>query len=229
MLRERILSRRYGAGEMLPSEQELVNLFGVSRTTVRYAMAALESQGLIEKRQGVGTFVAPHPGTATPLHTSMSDVLTHIRQISDATTAKVVEFDYQRAPKHVCDRLKCAEDQLFQRAVRVRFLRKKPIIQVTSYVPAAIGERFGPNDLERKPLYAMMEEAGLHFASGEQRVTATLAGPTAASRLEIDVGAPLVRIDRFHFDGAGNPVVYVEILAVPQYFELRMTLGEGAI
>ena len=57
VLRERILSRRYGTGEMLPSEDELKRMFNVSRTTVRSALASLTLSGLIDKRQGIGTFV----------------------------------------------------------------------------------------------------------------------------------------------------------------------------
>src|SRR5262245_35412097 len=64
VLRDQILSGRFGAAELLPTEDDLTRLFGVSRITVRTALARLESSGLIRRRQGVGTFVkhrAPKP------------------------------------------------------------------------------------------------------------------------------------------------------------------------
>jgi GntR family transcriptional regulator len=226
VLRDRILSRRYAEGEMLPSEEELRKKFQVSRTTIRNALATLNSLGLIEKRQGVGTFVH-RLGTVTPLHTPMSDLITHIREITRATAVKVVEFDYVRAPRHVQDMFKSGDDDMFQRVVRVRLLKRKPIIHVTSYVPEAIGQRFGPADLEQKSLYLLLQDAGFRLCSGEQRVTATLAEPTVASRLDIDVGSPLLQIDRIHFSKDRVPVEHLEILAVPMFFELRMTLEEA--
>lgn len=54
---ERITSGRYGRGEKLPTEQELIAEFGVSRTVVREAIANLKAKGLVETQQGVGAFV----------------------------------------------------------------------------------------------------------------------------------------------------------------------------
>src|SRR6218665_1713108 len=57
-LREGIASGRWVAGDLLPSEAELVALFEVSRMTVNRALREVHQEGLIERLQGVGTFVA---------------------------------------------------------------------------------------------------------------------------------------------------------------------------
>ena len=57
-LRERIASGHWVAGDLLPSEAELVALFEVSRMTVNRALRELSQEGLVERLQGVGTFVA---------------------------------------------------------------------------------------------------------------------------------------------------------------------------
>ena len=75
----------------------------------------------------------------------------------------------------------------------------------------------------------LLREAGFRVHAGEQRVTAVLAEPTVASRLQIDVGSPLLQIERRHFTEAQEPVEYLETLAVPGEFELRMTLGEAEL
>src|SRR5215470_4771444 len=56
LLRERIMSGVFGAGSRLPTENELIRQYGVSRITVRQALSALAEEGLIERRQGKGTF-----------------------------------------------------------------------------------------------------------------------------------------------------------------------------
>ncbi|MFG1364147.1 FadR/GntR family transcriptional regulator [Xanthobacter versatilis] len=65
-LRQMILSGEFPPGAKLPSEAQLTQAHGVSRTVVREAVAALRSDGLVEARQGAGVFVLDH-ATTTPL------------------------------------------------------------------------------------------------------------------------------------------------------------------
>jgi GntR family transcriptional regulator len=60
-LQQLLASGEYQAGEALPSEESLAKQLGISRSTLREAMSFLEKDGLICRRQGVGTFVAPRP------------------------------------------------------------------------------------------------------------------------------------------------------------------------
>jgi GntR family transcriptional regulator, transcriptional repressor for pyruvate dehydrogenase complex len=60
-----IRSGRLPSGERLPTEQELIGQFKVSRTVIREAMASLRSEGLVVSRQGSGVFVADHSATST--------------------------------------------------------------------------------------------------------------------------------------------------------------------
>ncbi len=228
VLRDRILSRRYEAGEMLPSEDELARMFNVSRTTIRNALASLSVSGLIEKRQGVGTFVR-ESGTATPIRTSMSDMVTHIHEIGRSTSVQVVEFGYEKPPKHVQELFHAEDGDVFQRAIRVRRLKRRPILYITSYIPEAIGRHFDASEMEKKMIFDLLEEAGVRLKAGEQWVSATLAEPIVASRLAVEVGSPLLQIERIHFDQNNEPVEYLEICAVPRFFELRMRLGRETI
>jgi DNA-binding FadR family transcriptional regulator len=56
-LRKRISAGEYGVGEKLPTENQMTTIFGVSRTVVREAIAALAADGLVQSRQGAGVFV----------------------------------------------------------------------------------------------------------------------------------------------------------------------------
>jgi GntR family transcriptional regulator len=60
-LRQAIAGGTYQAGSQLPTEAEVVEMLGVSRTVVREALRALEEDGLVTRRQGVGTFVREQP------------------------------------------------------------------------------------------------------------------------------------------------------------------------
>jgi len=67
VLRERIQSDALKPGDKLPTEQQLVEEFGVSRTVIREAIAGLRADGLIEARHGVGVFVLEPPKKAATL------------------------------------------------------------------------------------------------------------------------------------------------------------------
>jgi DNA-binding GntR family transcriptional regulator len=63
VLRDRIRSRQLPTGSRMPSEKDLHDEFGLARETIRRALAVLRSEGLIEVRQGHGTYVAEAPRT----------------------------------------------------------------------------------------------------------------------------------------------------------------------
>ncbi len=95
-----------------------------------------------------------------------------------------------------------------QRAVRVRSHEGVPVMHLTSYVPAALGETFTAEDLNRIPLFQLLARAGAHLARGDQIVSATLADPAVASRLGVKVGAALIDLRRMMLDQQGRAVEY---------------------
>jgi GntR family transcriptional regulator len=162
-----------------------------------------------------------------PMRSPMSDIVSHIQEVGRTTTAQVIEFGYQRPPRRVQEIFNADDDDVFQHAVRIRRLKQRPILFVTSYLPEAIGRQFGAADLEKHLVFDLLKNAGIRLKSGEQWVSAVLAEPTVAARLAIEVGSPLLRMERIHFDQRKVPVEYVEILAVPRFFQLRMELRHG--
>jgi GntR family transcriptional regulator len=223
VLQDGIAERRYAPGEALPAEKELARLFGVSRVTIRAAMGTLDALKLVERRQGVGTFVRRLPGPE-PLTIPMSDLAARSREIVRTTTAHVVEFGFEPAPRHVRAHFHAGPDDLFQRAVRIRSMKHRPIMQVTTYIPELIGRQFGRDDLEGGSLYTILERFGITFASGEQLVTAAAADPVVAERLNVAIGSPLLKVVRVHFDTKGRPIQHFELLAPPASYQLRMPL-----
>lgn len=225
VLQDGIAEGRYAPGEALPGEEDLARLFNVSRVTIRAALETLDALGLIERRQGAGTFVREllRP---EPLTVPMMDLAARNREIVGTTRAHVVEYGFTPAPLHVRSHFQAQPDDLFQRAVRIRYMKKRPIMQVTTYIPEEIGRQFGPKDMEGGSLYAILQRFGITFGSGEQVVTAAAADPVVAERLNVAIGAPLLKVVRVHFDTMARPIQHFELLAPPATYELRMPLKE---
>jgi GntR family transcriptional regulator, transcriptional repressor for pyruvate dehydrogenase complex len=64
VLREQILNGAFAPGQKLPTEGQMTEIYGVSRTVIREAITSLAADGLVESRQGAGVFVLDHPAHA---------------------------------------------------------------------------------------------------------------------------------------------------------------------
>ena len=221
VLADGIATGRYATGELLPTEEQLGKLFSVSRITVRRAMASLQSAGLIERGAGRRTVVKP---LGKPLKMPMASVISNIAAYGAQTVAKVVEFGYGPAPAFLRERL-WEGDKPVQRAVRIRSQEGQPVMHLTSYVPETLGTTFSKAELDRIPMFKLLTRAGAHISAGEQIVSATLADPVVARRLEIKVGAALIDLRTMMVDQKGRAVEYVEMLAPPERLSLRFELG----
>ena len=221
VLADGIATGRYAAGELLPTEEQLTKLFSVSRITVRRAMASLQNAGLIERGAGRRTVVKP---LGKPLKMPMASVISNIAAYGAQTVAKVVEFGYGPAPAFLRERLWEGEKPV-QRAVRIRSQEGQPVMHLTSYVPETLGSTFSKAELDRIPMFKLLTRAGAHISAGEQIVSATLADPVVARRLEIKVGAALIDLRTMMVDQKGRAVEYVEMLAPPERLSLRFELG----
>ena len=221
VLADGIAAGRYAAGERLPTEEQLTKLFRVSRITVRRAMASLQNAGLIERGAGRRTVVKP---LGKPLKMPMASVISNIAAYGAQTVAKVVEFGYGPAPAFLRELLWEGTAPV-QRAVRIRSQDGQPVMHLTSYVPEALGSTFSKAELDRIPMFKLLTRAGAHISAGEQIVSATLADPVVARRLEVKVGAALIDLRTMMVDQKGRAVEYVEMLAPPERLSLRFELG----
>src|SRR6202453_1409261 len=134
-------------GYVLPSEQTLCEQFGVSRITVRSALADLAEQGYIERRQGVGSFVRDH-GRSEQSPTDRS-YLDGLRQAQFETQVDVVELQVRRPPAVVAEALGASGDLLH--IVRVRRQRRtgEPLMVTDAWLPAGVADPLTQTALRR--------------------------------------------------------------------------------
>lgn len=214
VLRERLAEERWEPGARLPNEQALCDEFGVSRITLRRAISDLESDGLVRREQGRGTFVlaAATPARALP----MTGLLADLHDTSRDTRVRVLEFGYRVPSATIRHALGLGPDDEAQRSLRVRSVGRVPVLLLLAHVPADIGRRFGRDDLARRPMFEVLLDAGVRFGRQSQQTTATLADPVRAARLAVAVGAPLLRVTRVLHDEAGRAVEHVDVWASPE-------------
>lgn len=223
VLRDRLLGGGFAVHEQLPPEPVLCEQFGVSRITLRRAVAELVADGLLERVQGRGTFVTER---VRAQHGRPAGYVEDVRQISADTTVKVLEFAELAAPPWVAARLGIPEGELAQRSVRLRLRGGLPAVLLTAWVPRRWPRAMTRADLGRRSLNELLAERGVQFGRVLQEIGAGLADPLQAQRLEVAVGSALLLVERLIHDQHGTPVEYVAMAMSPQ--RARMVIDTPA-
>ncbi len=223
VLRDRILNGASGFGAKLPTENELADLHGVSRVTVRRALGELARERLIERRRSSGTRVIYRPSPA-PVTADISGVLANLADMGRRTAVKLMSFDYVPAEGTVAQILGVAPDQLLQRSVRVRSVDGVPFSYLTTHVPESISVTFTKQELGSRPLLELLERAGVKVESARQRISAGLASPDVAKALDVRTGSPVLELVRVSFDQLGRGVEHLHALYRPDRYAFEIDL-----
>jgi GntR family transcriptional regulator len=211
-LRGRVATGEFVEGGLLPSESELAATHGVSRVTVRRALAELKRSGLVDSRQGFGWFVA-----GTPLRQSLRDLTTIERQILAAGRTpgrELVRFAFVPTPPHLAAVL--ATDTVLE-VGRIDRVDGRPFAAATVWVRSDLAAGLSPRALERAPL---SEQLGVELGGAVQTISAVAATAREAGSLGVPRGAPLLRVERTTSDAAGTPVLRSVALYNPLLAEL---------
>jgi GntR family transcriptional regulator len=194
-------------GDRLPSEDQLLTRFDVSRITVRRAIQNLIQRGMLEIRRGRGTYVlAPKISQdLTRLTGFVEDMAAHGRKAS----ARVVSQDVVAADSTVARQLHIAKGTYVMRIERVRLADSIPMSLDETYLPLGIGKRIVRNDLRMKPIFTLLEEEfGIPLAEAEYVLEAAAASMHVAKALVVKEGSPTFRIERTSYTKMGQPIDY---------------------
>lgn len=215
LLREKINSGSFAPGDRLPTESDLIVEYGVSRITVRQALQALADEGLIERRQGRGTFIAERRTRKRKFAgvTHLTGSLDELIEMGRETPVQLLEMNRVEADVHEAELLGLKKGEPVYRIKRLRLRDDQPYSLILNYLPAEIGARLTREELSHGVLLQLLEtKFGLHLTEARQQITAELADPYVAQLLKTRVGAPLLAIERTVYDQTGRPVEYVHTL-----------------
>jgi GntR family transcriptional regulator len=202
VLRQQITAGTFADG-VLPDERTLGSRFGASRNAVREALGLLRAEGLLTRRQGVGTIVAmPKHGHGLDRLAGLAESLTGT-VTNEVRAARVVA----RPPDAIAERLDLPEGGSAVYIERLRRLDGLPLSLDTTYLALDVGEGLLGCDLAGRDLFALIEETtGRRLGSAEVSVHAVNAGPDTAALLEIRLGAAVFAIERLTRFADGRPI-----------------------
>jgi GntR family transcriptional regulator len=215
------------AGQRLPSEPELAKQLGVSRATLREAMRSFETQGLIRRRQGSGTFVVGRiPAIASGLEVLESlDAIA--RRMGLAVSVSDLNIETILADEEEALALGVPAGANLTRVRRVIQADGRPVAYLVDVLPEDV--------LQTKDLPPDFNGSVLDFLLGRgdplttSRANVSAIGGTAevAKALEIQRGDVLLHFNSQLFDDAGRVVDYSLSYFIPGYFQFHIVRRVG--
>lgn len=223
-LREEITSGERAHGSRMPTEQEVAAAFGVSRITARRALDELANNHFVERRRRTGTHVI-FQSPAKPIEGSIDQALETLVSFGRTTRVRILEYGEVPARAPISDALHVPPGDPLLRVARVRSLADGPIGYLVSWVPMPFAGHISRKALGDTPMLSLIAQAGVEIAGGHQTISATLADGPLAAILDVDIGAPLLRVSRTLSDTKKRPIQHVLAHYRPDRYQIRLDLG----
>ncbi len=215
-------------GEKLPSEPKLAKILGVSRATLREAMRTFEGQGLIRRRQGVGTFVV---GPIQVIETGL-EVLESIETLAEkiGLDVKMGELEIQRieADEYYAKNLSVELATPLIRISRVINAENRPVAYLVDVLPESI---FSQEDLEAgftgSVLDRLIESKKIDLSISKTVIQAEAASSSIARALQIQRGDVLLFFKAHLYSTDGNIIDFSYSYFLPGYFRFQVVRRVG--
>lgn len=207
-------------GSRLENEVELADRLGVSRPTMRRAIAYLVERGMLVRKRGVGTQIV-HPKVRRPVElSSLHDDLTKAGQ---APRTEIRLLEVRAASDVVADALDLPEGGAVTWIERLRFADDQPLAIMHNAVPVDLLP-LRREDLEARGLYQLLRAAGLVPRMAHQTVGAKAATAAEARLLDEARGAPMLTMTRTAWDATGRAVEYGSHVYPASRYSMELTL-----
>jgi GntR family transcriptional regulator len=219
-LLDQIIDGSLKAGDMLPSETQLLTQYNASRITIRRALKELIQQGILYTIQGKGTFVAHAPIRQISGFHSFSD---DIQAKGLRASSKVMIFEKVAAEIEVSTRLHLKIGDPVYIVQRIRYANDQPVAFETAYLPASLFPGLEQFDLSYS-LYDVFRNQYHQFpAWADAEIQATTTTPEIAQALRMQINEPVLVAHRLTYTESFDIMEYV----VSVYCGNRFTFFTG--
>lgn len=206
LVRDDIAHRGLEAGDRLPGDHELCEMYAVSRTVVRQALQALEHEGVIRREKGRGTFVGD-PRTSRGFGGALVGTFEDIQSAAGAQRSVVLRKGIVAASAQMARDLGLEEGSELIEIERIREVDGIPWAFTRTQLPLDIGRPLLDVPLEDVSLFGIMErQYGIRFERASRSIEADAASDAVATVLGCPVASPVLVLRSISFDDTGRPI-----------------------
>ena len=207
-------------GQLIEDEVSLAQRLNVSRPTARRAFQDLVTKGLLVRKRGAGTRVTPTQVRRSLSLTSLNDDLV---KAGFEPTTKVLSYEISLAGEVEAKMLELPSGSEIVHIKRARFANQRPLAIMENYLPVSGAPSL--TELSHSGLYKCLEQRGIHPATARQSIGARTATEEDAQRLDIEVGSPLLTMQRTAYDEWGKVVESGTHLYNAELYSFHFTLS----
>ena len=229
VLSQALADGQFGPAESMPSEPQLMQVYGFSRSTVRRALAQLETEGRIERKRGSGTFARQQKQPAAASK-DLSSVLDGMTARPAAATSRTIDARHVPVPAFLLDEQPgLGETVLLIR--RIRYVGREPIVLESAYLPEEIGGGLTRRRLgdDGAGILTALAAHGHHSASVEREFAALEADPLAADSLDLAIGEVVFNVRTLARDRRNRILAYIDCLYRPDRYEAHAAMEIGDV
>ncbi len=214
----------YGVGDLLPSENQLCKMYNVSRSTSQKALEELVHEGILTRKQGVGTFVAPP---------KIEQELSNFYSFSDAIKsrgyeheAKVLSISVAVATPKLAEMLRISPEERVITLTRLRLVNGSPFLIETSNIPEKLAPGLNEIDFNKNSLYkTLMNDYRLYVVKAKETFEPVLINKRESQLLEVPEGSPAMLRERIAHSSSDEPIEFCSSIIPGSkcrfYMELR--------
>jgi len=222
-----IESGRWRPGERLPTEDELIDRFHVSKITVRHALRDLTQLGYIRREQGRGTFVQGPPLEEGPRE--LKSFTSEMQRHGFRATSRVLEQGVIVAPSDIAGKLDLPEGDSVFRLHRLRLADGEPMGLQTAYIPMRLTPGIERISFTDASLYEVLASRyALYPAGARETHQAVPVSEDAALLLRTPVGSPALSAERLTSLADGRPLELVHSIMRGDRYKIVLDLTRGS-
>ena len=219
-LRQAIMGGTFRPGSQLPTEAELCEMLGVSRTVVREALRVLEDDGLVARRHGVGTFVRNQPILKNlNVNFGITDM---IESAGHKSGTSHLALHKENADKEKSEQLRVPLGTPLITIERVRTADGRPVVYSLDTITESLVQRagFDPQLLLSNSIYNLLQtSSGEVIDYGIARLQPVIAPRHVVEKLQLSPNALALYIVQTDYSSSDEPLVYSCEYHLPDAFD----------
>ena len=216
------IAKEAAVGRMFPSEKELMQVFGVSRATVKKTFGNLVAKGLVQRRRALGTRVISQQITEDL--TRLSSYTEEMEKKGLRVSSEVLKVNVGVPDEYVRDRLQLRDDEEVLSICRLRGTSEFfPVVLLKSHIPTSFG--VNPKEDFAGSLYDLLENTyNFPVEWADEEIYAGNATSEEAKHLGIKAGATILVMERLSYTHGNRPLEFVRGVYRPEHYKYSIRL-----